>query len=325
MADKTVTLRLQSGESLPGEGALHVAAEVRVPQRPLPGAPALVCLPGGGMTRRYYDLMPAEDPADTSFSFSRQMALRGFITILIDYLGVGESDRPADGFALTPERLNAVNARALDEILAKLRTGTLLEGLAALPQLRTLGLGHSMGAMFTVLQQAAYRQHSGIALLGFSTRGLPEYLIPEARQLADDAGAARREVVRLARATFGEPYPVIKPSAQSAGIYAGGTAEARGAQAVKAAMTHLLPVPAFMSMLPGNVAPEAAQVEVPVFLGIGGKDMVGPTHVVPAAFPASPDVDLHILPKTGHSHFLFPARTRLFERIAAWSQTVVQH
>jgi pimeloyl-ACP methyl ester carboxylesterase len=322
MADRTVTLRLESGASLPGEDALHVAAEVRVPQRLLPGAPALVCLPGGGMTRRYYDLVPAEDSADTSFSFSRQMAQRGFISILIDYLGVGESDRPADGYALTPERLNQVNACALDQIMAQLREGSLLEGLAPLPELRTLGVGHSMGAMFTVLQQAQYRQHAGIALLGFSTRGLPEYLIPEARELAGDADAARRELVRLARATFNEPYPVIKPTQQSAGIYAGGNAEARGAQAVRAAMTHLLPVPAFMSMLPGNVAPEAARIEVPVFLGIGSKDLVGPTHVVPAAFPASPDVDLHILPQTGHSHFLFPARARLFERLGAWASTI---
>ena len=84
----------------------------------------------------------------------------------------------------------------------------------------------------------------------------------------------------------------------------------------------MLPVPALMSMIPGNVAPDAATLAEPVYLGIGERDMVGPPHVVPAAFTASGDITLYLLAETGHSHFLFPARIALFDRIAAWADAV---
>ena len=75
-----------------------------------------------------------------------------------------------------------------------------------------------------------------------------------------------------------------------------------------------------MSMLPDNVAREAAQIDVPVFLGVGEKDMTGPPEQLPEAYPASPQVALHILPGAGHSHFLFPARTGLCDRLAVWAR-----
>jgi pimeloyl-ACP methyl ester carboxylesterase len=76
-------------------------------------------------------------------------------------------------------------------------------------------------------------------------------------------------------------------------------------------------------MIPGNVAPEAAQIEVPVLLMLGEHDMAGPPAEAPRAFSASPDVRLEILPGAGHSHFLFPARTQAYARLAAWARRVV--
>ncbi len=308
--------QVDSGITLPGEGVLRVAVEIRMPSPATMRPIALVCLPGGGMNRHYFDLSAKDGQSDAmSFSFARQMAARGFIVVMLDYLGIGGSDRPADGYALTAQLLAQANAHALDQVLPDLR--------AQVPDLTTLGVGHSMGAMMTVLQQAAYRQHAGVALLGFSTRGLPEYLIPAARELAlTDPAAVRACTVELARKTFFEPYPVIKPSAQSSTFYAGDKADPRASSIIKPATDHMLPVPAFMSMLPGNVAPEAAQIDVPVFLGLGELDIAGPPSEIPPAFPASPDVSLHIWPATGHSHFLFPARTELFEQLAQWAGKV---
>jgi pimeloyl-ACP methyl ester carboxylesterase len=95
-------------------------------------------------------------------------------------------------------------------------------------------------------------------------------------------------------------------------------------QALKAASGEpVLPLPAYHSMLPGNVAFEAAQIDVPVFLGVGERDMVGPPHQVPAAFTKSSDVTLLVLPEAGHSHFLFPSRKRLFDRLATWARSVL--
>lgn len=308
------SFRVDAGVTLPGEGALQIAVDVVALENPRPVA--LVCLPGGGMNRKYFDL---QAPGDDSYSFAAQMAARGFICVLIDHLGVGESSRPADSYALTAELLARANAHAAGLVLDKLGKGSAINQLAPIPKVTSVGVGHSMGAMLTILQQAEFRQHRAIAVLGFSTRGLPEYLMGEARELAKDPPAARREVVRLARATFREDYPWIGRTAEGATLYAGKTAEAAGIEAIKAARERLLPVPAFMSMLPGNVAPEAARIEVPVFVGLGERDMAGPPLEAPKAFTSSSAVTFQLFPGAGHSHFLFPARRELYDRMATWA------
>lgn len=309
------SFKVPAGVTLPGEGALEIAVEVFAPAQPRPVA--LVCLPGGAMTRRYYDLVPP-DSADESFSFARQMAARGFICVLVDHLGIGESSRPADGYALTADVVAQANAAATQAVVARLRNGSAINGLEAIPEVVSVGVGHSMGAMLTVLQQALARQHRGIAVLGFSTRGLPEYLTPEARELARDPAVARREAPRLARATFRDPYPKIGRTSDGSQLYAGLHAEPAGIQAIKPAREVLLPVPAYMSMYPGNVAPEAAQIDVPVLVGLGELDMAGPPQDAPKAFTRSPAVELVLLPQAGHSHFIFAARTQLFDALARW-------
>jgi pimeloyl-ACP methyl ester carboxylesterase len=308
---------VDSGVSLPGEGPLRIAVEIRQPDAGSAKPVALVCLPGGAMNRRFYDLYATDGSADAmSFSFARQMAARGFTVVMLDYLGLGGSDKPADGYALTPELLTQANANATEAVLSELR--------AQQPGLKTVGVGHSMGAMMTVLQQAHHHPHAALALLGFSTRGLPEYLSPEARALAaQGTEAVRAQVVALAQQFFKAPYPVIKGGAESSNLYAGAKADPRAGAVIKPASEPLLPVPAFMSMLPGNVAPEAARVDVPVFLGVGELDIAGPPQDIPAAFPASPAVSLNIWPGTGHSHFLFASRQQQFETLAAWIDEVV--
>lgn len=320
------TFRVPAGVSLPGEPALEIAVEVFAPAQPKPIA--LVCLPGGAMTRRYFDLRPPaeagvdllpSESGDESFSFARQMAARGFVVVLVDHLGIGESSRPADSYALDAELVARANAAATDAVVRKLKNGSAINGIAAIPEVTSIGIGHSMGAMLIVLQQAMARQHRGIVVLGFSTRGLPEYLTPEARELARDPAAARREAPRLARAMFRDQYPRIGRSSDGSQLYAGLHAEPAGIQAIKPAREVLLPVPAYQSMFPGNVAPEAAQIDVPVFVGLGELDMAGPPLDAPKAFTNSPAVEFLLLPQAGHSHFIFPARTQLFDALARWA------
>ena len=107
------SFRVAAGVTLPGEGALQIAVEVIAPENPKPLA--LVCLPGGGMNRRYFDLQARNDD---SYSFAAQMAARGFICVLIDHLGVGESSRPKDSYALTAELLTRANTHATDVVLS---------------------------------------------------------------------------------------------------------------------------------------------------------------------------------------------------------------
>ncbi|SFF50962.1 Lysophospholipase, alpha-beta hydrolase superfamily [Fontimonas thermophila] len=310
-------LRFDPGPSPADIAGLHVAVSVWLPDEPRAARTLLVCLPGGNMNRRYFDLRA--DDGDDSFSFAAQMTARGHVVAALDHLGLGDSSRPEDGWQLTPERLVAANAAVTAQLQARLREGRLAAGVPALPHLRSVGVGHSMGAMLTVLQQHAARSHVAVVLLGFSTRGLPEYLPPDLRTLADPR-AVRPHLVEYARQMFGQPYPTIHRGGRSgnAELFGSRKADPRAVAALKAATDCVLPVPALMSMLPGNVAPEAAALDVPVFLGIGERDMVGPPHAVPAAFTGSGDVTLYLLPEAGHSHFLFPARTALFDRLSVW-------
>lgn len=264
-----------------------------------------------------------ERPLDTSFSFARTMAAQGYVVASVDYLGLGDSSKPDDGWRCTPDTLTAINRQVHETLMAQLRAGRAHPQLAALPDLVSVGVGHSMGAMMTILQQAAHAPHAGVVLLGFSTRGLPEYAPPAFKALADPL-AARPLLVDVARKMFGDnPFPVIHAArAGNAELFGSKKAEPRGVAALKAATDCMLPVPAMLSMVPGNVAPEAAGIAVPVFLGVGERDMVGPIHQVPTAFTGSFDVTLQVLPETGHSHFLFPARVQLFRRLANWLEAL---
>jgi pimeloyl-ACP methyl ester carboxylesterase len=107
-------------------------------------------------------------------------------------------------------------------------------------------------------------------------------------------------------------------------MFASDRADVRGIAALKlAGKEPILPIPSFHSILPGNVAPEAASIDVPVFLGVGDRDIVGPPGEVPSAFPRSPRVVLHVMPETGHSHFLFNTRFALFDAIATWTRSLM--
>ena len=313
---------LTTSVAWPGQAPLRVAAEVFMPDVIGPSPLALVCLPGGAMNRTYFHLLAGRD---TSFSFAAAMTARGFVVITLDHPGVGGSDKPDDSYGLTPERIAAANTEAASQLLNALRAGSLLPDVAAMPGLCSVGVGHSMGAMMTIIQQALSPQHIGIALLGFSTRGLPEYVTAEARELAKDPVAIKAERVRLARQMFVTDYPSIRSTQDTKVIYAGGNAEPEGVMALRPAIEKLLPVAAYQSMLPGNVAAEAAQISVPVFLGLGENDMAGSPHTVPAAFPKSQDVSLLVLPATGHNHFVFASRHLLFERLTRWLHAIAPH
>ena len=322
MPTRSLHLSIASNVHLDGEPPLHSAATVYLPET-LHGTPtALVCLAGGNMNRRYFDL---QVDGDDSFSFAAQMTARGFLVVTIDHLGLGDSSRPADGFALTPDVLARANAHAAAELLSRLREGRLAADVPALPTLRSLGVGHSMGAMLTTLQQAQFAQHAGIALLGFSTRGLPKFVPEDVRALAADVPAVRARLVEFARRMFVVPYPRIQaPAGRNTELFGSAAADPRGVAALKAATDCLLPVPAFLSMIPGNVAPEAARIDVPVLLGLGERDMAGPPEEAPRAFAASPAVRLEVLPGAGHSHVLFASRVGLIDRLAEWASSIAQ-
>lgn len=317
-----LTLKFDCGLQFAGEGALQIAVDLFVPPAGVAARALLWCLPGGNMNRHYYDLLP--DDGDTSFSFARTMAAQGFVVASVDYLGLGDSSKPNDGWLCTPDTLTAINCKVYDALIAKLRDGSAHPQLGALPDIASIGVGHSMGSMMTILQQAAHAPHAAVVLLGFSTRGLPEYLPPQLKGITDPLDA-RPLLIDVAKKMYGgQPFPVIHSArAGNSELFGSKKAEPKGVAALKAATDCMLPVPATLSMVPGNVAPEAATISVPVFLGVGARDMVGLVHQVPTAFTASADITLLVLAEAGHSHFLFASRAQLFERLGHWTRAVL--
>lgn len=277
----------------------------------------LFCLPGGHMTRDYFDLRV---PGNDSHSFARAMAAQGFAVAAMDHPGIGDSDSGEDRYAHTPESLADAAATVCDWLRAALAAGGLIDGLVPQPTLACIGVGHSMGAMIAALAQQRHGCFAALGLLGFSTRGLPEYVPDAVKPLLADREALAAQRIELARALFAQSGEGNGRGGGDADIYGREGAEADGIRALADCRAPLLPVPAFCSMLPDNIGTEAAQIDVPVFIALGSRDMAGPPHAVPAAFPGSSDVTLCVLPETGHSHFLFPSRAGLFRRLAHWAR-----
>ena len=91
-------------------------------------------------------------------------------------------------------------------------------------------LGHSMGAMLTAIQQARHASFAAVVLLGFGTRGLPDYLSARARAHSDDAAGAQAHIAELAREQGDDPYPELVITAGNARVVYGGSGPAATGQ-----------------------------------------------------------------------------------------------
>jgi pimeloyl-ACP methyl ester carboxylesterase len=307
------------GTLLPGEGALRLAADIFIPPQPRRPATVLFCTPGGAMNRHYFDLQAAG--AALEFSFAAHWAARGYFVVTLDPLGIGGSSRPADGYALSPDVLAQAGAQATTAVRAGLSSGQ-ITGTAYGP-LRSIGVGHSMGAMLTVLQQAQHGGHDALMLFGFGARGLPSALTAAEAALADDAAAIRANLAALARQRSPEPYARIGPTPQGKELFAGEQADRRAVEALKRARAPLLVSAGLFSMIPGSCAAECARIDVPLLLALGDRDIAGAPHAIPASFPGSRDITLWVLAHTGHCHFLFDSRRQLFARAVDWCEDVL--
>jgi alpha-beta hydrolase superfamily lysophospholipase len=278
------------------------------------------CFPGGGMSARYFEL--------AGHDMAGHLAAAGFVVVMIDHPAVGGSDTPDDPWTLVPETVADVDAAAAARAVAVL--GPEL-GLA-LDDPIVLGLGHSMGAMLVVYQQARSRPYAGLVLLGYSGRGLPEVLSPAELAVAGDPDQVRATIVELARARFGRPLVTRdnggrdrvsdRGDSATSPMLVGPAAPTAMIAALAAAAAPLLASCGLTSMLPGSNAPELAAIDVPVLLSIAEHDIVGPTHEAPGYLPGSPDVTLHVLPGAFHNSNVATGRERLWDRIALWATTV---
>ena len=283
--------------------ALEIGVDLIVPQR---AASLLVCVPGGGMLRGYYDLQAG----DGGYSFAAAMAAAGHAVAMLDPLGLGTSSHPADGFLLHP----SVHARAI---------ATASSTLAVELGLPAVGVGHSMGGMLVCLAQAEGEPppFRALALLGAGPVGLDWAITDEERGYSHDPERFAAALEMLARKRYATGYHELSPAQNRAIIY-GGKGESEAVAALKRVGAPMLAMAATYSLVPGGWAPQAAKIDVPLFLAVGELDMLS-GHDLPRSFPAADDISLLMLPATGHTHFVFPTVERLFRRFQHWLQGVL--
>jgi pimeloyl-ACP methyl ester carboxylesterase len=286
-------------------GCTELALEVIAP--PEEPKAVLFCFPGGGMSRRYFDL------AAPGYSFAQYATGRGFLVVLVDHPGTGDSDAPDDGWTLTPKVIASIEAAAVDRL--------------QVPQVPVIGVGHSMGASLLIHQQALRQQalratYAGIALLGWAGQGLPQYLDEQDRRLGEldetDPEGFTKALIESAKNRFnGDPFPVLRRG--SSQLLIANPLPADVQQALVAARAPLLAVPGHASLIPGNTRRAAAAIDVPVFLGVGENDIAINHRLIPNEFPASDDITLFVLKGAGHNQNVEPGRHELWERVTSWA------
>jgi pimeloyl-ACP methyl ester carboxylesterase len=276
------------------------------------------CVPGGGVSRAYFDLdVPA---SDGEYSMARFAAQHGQIVLTIDPPGVGESDLPDDGYQLTPRAVTDVLHHVVTDVIKKLEAGE-VGGVPAMTFHMVLGVGHSAGGLLVACQQGRHRTFGAIALLGFSANGLPEVLTAEESAYIDRPEDLATALPELVRARFGDPLPEWS-SSQSAMDGPAAPAEAVEA-AITRAGTRLLALVGMSALIPGSIKPEMDLVSVPTMVALGEDDIAGDIAALPGQLPGCHDLTLFALAGSGHNHNVAETRHVLWHRLLRWVSSIV--
>lgn len=284
---------------------IHVA--LTVPSGAALNGQVLYCLPGGGMSAKYFDLGGAEQP---DFSFARYFAARGFVVAAIDPVGVGASKGPEDSYALFPKQIVAQYISTVKDLQAGFSAGSLHSSLPAFKPAKEIGVAHSMGAALTVMAQAGSNIFDRLVLLGYGTKGLPDMMDEEEKTVIGDPEKTLERLPEFARKRFrGVQYPKIPDGHHD---------PSPTTDILKEAAGELLPLPAVFSMIPGNISRETAQIKCPIFLAVGDRDMAGPPRELPSEYPSSSDISLYVIENCGHHGFVADARGAFFAKVDGW-------
>jgi pimeloyl-ACP methyl ester carboxylesterase len=303
----------------------HTAVSIFVP--PSIGDDAVVAFgfPGGGYNRGYFDLA-AGLPGPGGSSEARWHAERDWWYVACDHLGVGGSSH-LDPELLTIETLAAANDATVHAVCERIEAGTVADTLPPVNVSTRLGFGQSMGGCLTIVAQARHRTFDGIGVLGYSAihTVLPTPAGSSADQpnlsrvsdeldIASTSAAIGDAVFRYAFHWEDVPTEIVDLDLQQYPL--------RDHAAVPAWGRHAVPPPSAITMLsPGAVAAEAAEVDVPVLIACGERDVVPDTHAEPTAY-ASRDVCMFVVPRMAHMHNFAGTRELLWRRIHNWGDRV---
>jgi alpha-beta hydrolase superfamily lysophospholipase len=307
------------GRTVPNLAGLHVAADLFVPRGEIVHPAVFCCLSGGGVSRAYWDLSVS---GDQTYSFARWMAGHGFPVITVDHLGTGESLLPADMPAPLLGQVVAANDAAFRALCTELRLGG--TGADPILGLHPVGVGHSMGATLTIRQQAAHCTYDAVALLGFDMAGLPEQLPSDVLAASADGPPEDHKLAELTQRMFGTAYAWLPGSGTARPGFHDERVSNGVHRAVDATATRLLGAGGLLSMLPGNVATDAAWLTVPILVLNGERDpLISRGRADAAQYPAAAKFTSRVIADAGHNHNISASRLRFWEDLRHWAESVI--
>ncbi|OZD13061.1 hypothetical protein CH253_18535 [Rhodococcus sp. 06-156-3C] len=328
-------MRTNVSEALGTVEKLETVATVCLPDDS--SAVDTVCFawPGGGYGRRYYTFdMPGDVGGDGQAGWHVR---RGWVFVAVDHLAVGESSQPRAPEKVTYEDLVAANQATVENISAQLAAGTLTPDFGSVSDPCTIGVGQSLGGSVLVLHQGQRKTFDGVGVLGWSGKHSSVWMPPESPYVprpyiprGTDVAALSHEVhiAAMPEMALGpDGFPLCTPGFhyddEPADVVALDMIDfpARRGELPEWASATIPPCSMTM-MSPGAVAPEAASIDVPVFLGLGERDACADPLGEPKCYPASPDVTVAITPRMSHMHNFAHTRTRLWTRLHSWGDGV---
>lgn len=306
---RSVDLRVPVPSGGGGQQGWEIAATVYLPagdaltRRP----PALVLLPGGGYSRRYFDL-----PAP-GYSQAAHHARQGTVVVAIDHLGAGDSSLPPPE-ATTLPTVAAANHAAVVTLLDRLRAGTLADDVPPVDLACTVGAGQSLGGHALIGMQAYHRTFDAMAMLGSSLVGTALPVPPGAAEVAIPDGTPPEQAALLVLAKTDWNWAFHWEDGTATELVA---ADIAGGLPVRttAPPWGSLTWPGFgpTTMMPGAVADEAAGIDVPVLLATGERDVCHRPAEEVAALKAATDISVLVVPRMAHMHNFAATRARLWD------------
>jgi pimeloyl-ACP methyl ester carboxylesterase len=304
----------------------RLAVTVHVPRGSATTPTVLFCGHGGSYTRRYWDFELGGYPG---YSFAEAMTARGHIVVAWDDLCTGESSCAEDPWSVTSVEAAAAVDDLVGQVRERIASGTLSPKLPPAQEIRTVGIGHSLGGLLTVRRQGRHRTHDAVAILGWTNLGLKltpgwwgEQLLPVIQAELPDAGPLEIEqnLFRIRERLVRPDTGTHRATARSV-FHWDDVPEAVLAADDALASRREGPT-GFIGQIPDIVRDDAASIDVPLFLGFGERDVSPDPWREPETYPACPDITFHLLPRAGHCHNFASTRAEQWDRLATWLETV---
>lgn len=263
--------------------------------------------------KHYWHFVPSH--RDGSYSFAQYMVEHYWtVVVACDYLGTGESSKPANGFALTFEALAEARAQVAEQIRSRMLLGTLAPDLPRQPKVHLIGIGQGTGALTLQQVQARFQQpYEAIALLGW-TCGEPRFGPVDQGKLAEvlhpdthgyvALSATQRQAMRPCFYLDDVAQEIIEVDEQHGTVLPFG----------------LVNTP----LNPSSILADAAAIMSPVFLGYGSHDIACHPSEEDEFYSKAISATAYIQPNAACCHNLAPTRHLLWKAIGWWLQDVLR-